>query len=192
MTDELKEFLSRKDIKEALFKNDLKYCFDLLLNKIKGYFLIKEFNKLLMESKVNSLDYIDRIYPYQFNASKIENITIPKNIKIIGDSAFANCADLKSVTIPYGVKSIGAWAFSCCADLTNVTIGKSVTEIGYGAFYRCDGLTSVTIGKSVKRIGSYAFAFCSKLNDVTIPEKFKNSLPEIFGNNHSSINFKFI
>ncbi|MBQ7397729.1 MAG: leucine-rich repeat domain-containing protein [Clostridia bacterium] len=69
---------------------------------------------------------------------------IPKEITIIDNRAFCNCADLASIVIPGGVTKIGMNAFWNCSNLSSVTIPESVTEISLLAFSNCSKLTSIT------------------------------------------------
>ena len=94
--------------------------------------------------------------------------SIPKGIRIIGDSAFAYCRSLTSVTIPESITNIDRSAFAKCDRLTSVTIPGSVTSIGGYAFVYCSGLTSVTIPASVTGIGSYAFSRCGEQLVITV------------------------
>ena len=73
--------------------------------------------------------------------AKLKNLTVPSNIKSIGDYAFANNVGtsideryLKEVVLEEGVETIGQGAFSN-SGLVSVTIPKSVKSIGYSAFY---------------------------------------------------------
>ena len=61
-----------------------------------------------------------------------ENITIPSNVKIIGNYAFQNLG-IHEIDIPYGVESIGAFAF---ADnyLFQISVPSSVKNIEWGVF----------------------------------------------------------
>ncbi len=91
-------------------------------------------------------------YPCSYTQS---SFTIPKGIKIIGDSAFYFCDSLTSITISDSVTSIGDSAFSSCDSLTSITIPDSVTSIGDSAFYLCYSLTSIIVGRD-----SYARQYC--------------------------------
>ena len=72
------------------------------------------------------------------------SITIPSNVKKIGDWAFSNATGLNSLVISNGVEILGESAFNGCSSLTTVTIPESVRYLGAGAtFQRCTGLTSV-------------------------------------------------
>ena len=122
----------------------------------------------------------------------ISNYTIPSNVKIIGDGAFAHCHNLTEVSIPNSVTTIMAGAFSCrqlkgfkgrfasadgCClivngvlntfakgcDITSYTIPSNVTTIGDGAFAHCHNLTEVSIPDSVTAIGLRAFTGCEQL-----------------------------
>ena len=131
--------------------------------------------------------------------SGLSEYTIPDEVKVISNGAFAYCDGLTSVTIPNSVTAIGNEAFSVCrgltefkgkfatadhrclvindtlkafapSGLTQYTIPDGVKVIGYEAFEDCQNLTSVTIPNSVTVIGDCAFYDCENLTSITIPE----------------------
>lgn len=50
------------------------------------------------------------------SATNLEKVRLPKSIKTIGNSAFANCQKLNSITLN-SVQSIGTNAFNLCSSL---------------------------------------------------------------------------
>ena len=70
------------------------------------------------------------------------------------------------VTIPKGVMAIGESAFLECTSLASVEIPDSVTSIGSSAFWGCKSLASVSIPVSVTYIGSSAFSWCASLKEI--------------------------
>ena len=105
-----------------------------------------------------------------YECTTLKNITIPKSVIEIGDSAFS-CTALKSVTIPNNVTKIGEETFSY-TELESITIPDSVTEIGYNAFSFCKALKNIILPNSVIEIGNGAFSECTALESVTIPTHF--------------------
>ena len=67
------------------------------------------------------------------NCSMTE-ITLPNNLKYIGNGVCVDCRNLTSLNIPESVTSIGEWAFMNCFSVTSLTIPSNVTSIGGGAF----------------------------------------------------------
>src|SRR5574344_864872 len=104
---------------------------------------------------------IDNTTLVSYGGAKRDNVIIPSNVKILGDSSFAD-NQLTSVTIPNSVTTIDLNSFAD-NQLTSVTIPNSVTSIGDYAF-TSNQLTSVTIGTGVTTIGSYAFEKDSSSN----------------------------
>lgn len=66
-----------------------------------------------------------------------ENVTIPDDVKEIGESAFEGNTTLKTVIIPEGVMGIGDEAFYRCVNLESVTIPSSMKFIDRYAFFNC-------------------------------------------------------
>jgi hypothetical protein len=65
------------------------------------------------------------------------SVTVPANVKSIGNGAFSRCTKLESVTIPDGVESIGNESFSYCQNLTHITIPQTVSSIKESAIWGC-------------------------------------------------------
>lgn len=92
-------------------------------------------------------------------------LTVPKEIKYIGVSAFEN-SFIKEISF-YNVEKICDNAFKNCSQLTSVNMGEGTTIIGTEAFYG-SGLTSVEFPQSTKEIGPGAFAFCESLQKIDL------------------------
>lgn len=119
-------------------------------------------------SKLNS------IYKYAFeNCKDLEEVELPKSIKIIQDCAFNYCSNLKTVNFANDcmLSTISSKVFKSCYDLQSIVIPSKVVSIENEAFIDCKGLQSVEISESVQSIGEYAFYNCENLKSVNIKEK---------------------
>ena len=67
-----------------------------------------------------------------------------KNVKEIGDEAFANNVFSGALIIPDGVTEVGESAFNTCRGFTSLVIPKSVKSIGYAAFIEFESIETVT------------------------------------------------
>lgn len=151
---------------------------------------------------LNNVEILDLIIPniiteikkYTFcGASNITSITFHKNIKSIGEFAFANFRNLSSVNI----SDLSAWMNIKFTDLgsnpltsyfvnsnhklylngeeiRNLVIPNDVTQIGDYVFAGCCGFSSVNIPSSVNNIGRGAFMGCYGLTSITIPDDVTN------------------
>jgi hypothetical protein len=115
-----------------------------------------------------------------FAESDVANVSIPKTVKTIGNSAFNWCSKLESVTIPDGVTTIGNCAFSGCEKITSITFPNSVTSMGFGVFDGCSGITSFSVPEKITLINDNMFRYCSNLTNVTIPEGVKRIGSKVF------------
>lgn len=109
-------------------------------------------------------------YAFAF-ITDLEYIALPDQVVSFGMGAFRNCTNLKSVGIPTRtLKRIGNDCFYGCKKLECVVIGDDVVEIDDWAFRMCEHLNSVTIGDNVAKIGESAFYDCIRLLRLNIPE----------------------
>lgn len=91
-------------------------------------------------------------------------------VKVIDESAFANCASITSVVIPDSVLLMKKSAFSNCTSLENVVLSNNLTELPYEAFMYCEKLSSITFPEKLTTIGDYSFERCTSFTDIVIPE----------------------
>lgn len=103
------------------------------------------------------------------SCSSLSRIVIPaKTVKEIPEGFLYKCSLLRDVTIPYDVKVIGEAAFSHCQGITSVNIPSGVEKISKEAFLGCTLINSITIPHTVKTVESFAFAACGLLSNVSI------------------------
>jgi hypothetical protein len=130
-------------------------------------------------------------------SAKLRSVTLPENVRSIGEYTFADCESLANFRIPNSVtnidrlafyrcynlagielpselKSIGDGVFASCWGLRNITIPDGATMIGPGAFMHCIGLTNANLPNSLKTIGNLAFAGCAGLTTLSIPNGITN------------------
>lgn len=114
---------------------------------------------LLVSIKVTA--GISKIADYSFaNLTKVENITYPTTVSVIGTAAFENsgitAVDFSNITY------IGANAFSN-TKLTSVELSAKLEVWGSGAFSFCENLQSVVINHNPTEIPSSLFEGCKSL-----------------------------
>lgn len=160
-----------------------------------------------------------------FNVEEGIEITLPNSLEKIGHRAFA-ASGIKTITIPENVKSIGNDVFDFCLKLTSatwnaknctrisqtneyndeiisavfgtthyleegaeeatilgvksITFGSGVTNIPQSLCQYNDLITSVTLPSSVKSIENYAFGSCYNLSQVTLGGNEESIHPEAF------------
>ncbi|MDE6852211.1 MAG: leucine-rich repeat protein [Lachnospiraceae bacterium] len=97
-----------------------------------------------------------------------QQITIPKNIVVIGDSSFL-CCQLPEIAFEEGsrLQTIGGNAFTQ-NQFTEIQLPEGLLEIGNNAFSDCSNLIEITIPESVHTIGSRCFRLCGSLERVVI------------------------
>ena len=134
--------------------------------------------------------------PYSDYTGGVE--PFPARVEVIGDYAFANCAQLTvDLSTATAVKSIGKGAFSGCTGITEFAPGEGsqlerigafafeksslqrvdlsntkVTDIDAGAFSGCVQLAWFNFSAEIENIGVNAFDGCAALadNGIHIPE----------------------
>lgn len=104
-------------------------------------------------------------------AKTLRSITIPGNVKFIGEQAFEDCEALTSVVLEDGVLAIGDMAFSGCKNLTSIKLSNALLFIGSCAFSGCKDLTTIEMPDTVLFLGRGAFSSCTNLQSVTLSHK---------------------
>ena len=106
-----------------------------------------------------------------FESSFVQKVVI-NNVEEIGNSAFKDCALLKDIQIGSTTKIIGTEAFSD-TSISNISIPYSVHTIGEGAFSNCEHLTTITFAEDYSTdvdIRKFAFFNCPKLGNVLLKD----------------------
>lgn len=103
-----------------------------------------------------------------------EVVSIPADVKEIGEEAFAGNDNLVKVTIGEDVEVIGYRAFADCDNLRTVQVGDSVKEIETAAFSNDKALKNVSLGAGVQKLGSGVFAGSSQLATLSLSENNTN------------------
>lgn len=104
-----------------------------------------------------------------FEFNELEEVNIPKLVKVIGNRSFAN-NNIEVLTLPDHVKSLGKWCFAM-NKIKAVKIPSSVKEISYCSFY-CNKLEELEIESGVVKIGSYAFGN-NLIKGIKLPRSIK-------------------
>lgn len=98
----------------------------------------------------------------------LKAITLPGNLKSVGESAFQECSSLETLNLPSGITSIGNYAFWGCENLTSVTLPSGLISIGDRAFERCNSLISLNLPSSLTTLGELVIAGCYGLTNLTL------------------------
>ncbi len=135
---------------------------------------------------VTFTDNVEKIPAYCFDAilgAKINDITIGKNVKEIGASAFKN-----GTVTTVNIADLGAWCEIEFGDensnpiksatkfyidgkvVEDLVVPDNVKKIGNYAFYCATALKNAVVPDSVEYIGNYTFAFCKGMTDITLGE----------------------
>ncbi len=96
-------------------------------------------------------------------------ITFDGNVTTIEKWGFYHCS-LVSITLPNNLKTIGEQAFYGCSSLADINISKSVTKIGMDAFGYCTSLTNIVIPNNVTTIDAGVFKGCESLSNIIVEE----------------------
>ena len=109
-----------------------------------------------------------------------------RNVKVIGEKAFAGCKGMTSLTIfsDNNLTTIGEYAFSRCEKLKEVKLPMNVTSIGRGAFSGCSGMTSFSFHTNcvITEIAQTEFYGCSSLQSIYIPQTVTTIGKEAYAN----------
>ncbi len=103
----------------------------------------------------STYDISDYLIESNYSMDKLVAVNLGIDVKTVGTSAFANCANLKGATIASPV-NIKANAFKN-SGLSEIIIQNGVTGMGEKVFENCSSLEKVVICGSLKSIDTNAF-----------------------------------
>lgn len=114
-----------------------------------------------------------------------DSIIIPEGVMSIGKEAFSHCTGLKKVTIPGNVKSIGDYAFHACHVPASEPDDETESDSGNDLENKPEiipesGLESVYIQEGVETIGIFAFSGCKKLSTIVLPDSITSIADNAF------------
>ena len=93
-----------------------------------------------------------------YGMTALENVALPKNLTILGVSAFAYCSSLQSVSFQtVKLSQIKNYTFYGCTQLNNVILSDSITELDDYCFAQCLSMDKIYIPTSVSLISDKAF-----------------------------------
>lgn len=111
---------------------------------------------------------VEVVGPYAFAyCTSLRDVQFNASLRVIGDYAFAFCENLRSIKLPANVTEIGTSAFFYCTLLRRFEANEALLSIGADAFNYCNHLTSVSLGCDLREVGDYAFYECYILVGVT-------------------------
>ena len=111
----------------------------------------------------NFPDPIKEISSYAFRVVKMNNLTIPGNIKLHDSSFYLSYID--NLVLEEGIEHIGKETFNECG-IKNVTFPNSLKSIDDRAFIK-NNLTQINLGSNIQTIGNDAFKSVNGYNPIT-------------------------
>jgi hypothetical protein len=93
-----------------------------------------------------------------FRKTQIERVHLPFSLRLIQQSAFADCTELTEVAIPRNVHTVESFAFYGCTKLQDLHLSPSMNQIHSHCFKNCTALEYVRIPGNIRTIGKEAFA----------------------------------
>ncbi|MCL1988422.1 MAG: Mur ligase family protein [Firmicutes bacterium] len=131
-------------------------------NQINGNLVRSVGRFAFFNSNILQVDFPDTIsnigYRSFLDCNSLTRVVLPKNLRILEESAFSRCQKLREVVMNDKVLEIHRRAFGNCTNLRQINIPPSCTVIGEEAFLNCEKLT--IYGK----IGSFAEEYARQNN----------------------------
>lgn len=140
-------------------------------NYFENYTNLKQFNFEDYESIGN----------YAFSNTGFKSLSIPVNVKNIGEGAFEGCLNLTDVTIQTNITSLPSTLCKNCKNLRKVNLSQYITTIGSEAFSNCISLENVSNWEQIQKINNSAFENCRSLNSVSIDNITELGSNALFG-----------
>ena len=115
------------------------------------------------------------------NCNRVERITIPPSVRLIGGSAFSGCKCLKYINLPPDLELLGWGAFRACYNVEIDTQDPDLVckdkmlidrkDKMLRAYFGTDSV--LTVPDEIEIIDDYVFFNCKLLTEVTLPENVR-------------------
>lgn len=112
--------------------------------------------------------------------SRIQNLTIGKNVLELAEQSLYDINDLTYIELPPSIKTIGEGALCLNDSLEKIIFNCNIDEIPRDCCYANRALTKVDLPKNLKCIRYRAFGSCDNLNNITLPKTLVNIENEAF------------
>ncbi len=96
---------------------------------------------------------------FAFN-QHIKRVLLPKSLTYIRSCGFYG-SSIDKLSIPDNVKELGESSFACCNQLEKIVLSKNIKRIESRTFEKCTKLESIVIPKSVRSLDCTAFNDCN-------------------------------
>ena len=127
-------------------------------------------NYIVVPKNVTSIEGKGEKNMFGVDTPDVKFVTLSRNVKKIGNSAFKNLDGLTGLSMSTVVDSIGNNAFENCVSLEQFVFGPFVNKIGSGAFKNCVSLSTLKNFENIPTtefVGT--FEGCTMLINVTLP-----------------------
>lgn len=134
------------------------------------------------DTTITSLNFssnVRTIGAYAFESSRLQSLTLPFDISLIGDGFCLNCAFLTSVTWYACYTFIPQYAFKGCTSLAVFPIPSTIVAIGQEAFMN-SAITSVTLPDDFESLTFSTFEGCTSLTTVVLNDLLSSCFPRCF------------
>lgn len=107
------------------------------------------------------------------NASAIEEVVLPESIRVIEAKCFSECNSLQTINFPKNLEVIGNSAFKKTA-LTEIVFPENsrLRIIESYAFSYCNNLNTILLSERIETIEQYVFSH-SKVAEITLPSSLR-------------------
>ena len=131
---------------------------------VLGKSLFEQCRSIKTVSLPSTLKTVEERCFFMYSIGGPTELFIPKNMSNIGEKAFVCCA-FESVTIPENIRIVGNYAFNDCSRLKSAYVKNST--VGGFMFTRCMALTELKLSTNVTTIREHCINYCSRLNEIT-------------------------
>ena len=117
-----------------------------------------------------------------FSQSSINNIVLPKNLKVLKKMAFNMCNNLFSIDLSTTkIRTIEECVFQYCENLKQIKFNDEIENICDRAFYGDHNLEVIDLSNTrLKRIANDVFSSCGNLKKIIFPKTLEEMGEDLF------------